>query len=335
MAATSSSGDHSASRVDLAHRLEGAHGVDVAAEDDEDLPGDVGRGRGGQERHDVGDVLGVPGVEAALAGAHAVAAEDGLGHPGAGTRRNGVGRDAVAAELAGLHPGECGDAGLGRGVVRLSGAAEQAGLRGGVDDAAGDVLARLGPVAPVHRGVVGGGEVALEMDPDHVVPVRLVDVEGHLVAEDPGVVDQDVERAEGVDRLLHDVLAAGPRADVVAVDGGVAAPLLDQRHDLLGGVRVQRALAVQPRADVVDDDPGALTGEHQCLFASDASSRAGDDRHLAVEQSHGDASLCRSTRQSGRPGGEGPAGGADGRRGAPAVWPMGSFRGKTGAAPRR
>jgi len=158
-----------------------------------------------------------------------------------------------------------------------------AGLRGGVDDAARDVLTRLGPVAPVDGGVMRGGEVALQVDPDHVVPVRLVDVEGHLVAQDPSVVHQDVERAEGVDRLLHDVLAAGPRADVVPVDGGVAAPLLDQCDDFLCGVRVLRAFSVQPGADVVDDDPGALSGEHQCLFASDASSCAGDNGHLPVE----------------------------------------------------
>ena len=164
------------------------------------------------------------------------------------------------------------------------------------------------------RGVVRGGEVALEVDPDHVVPVGLVHVEGHLVAQDPGVVDQDVERAEGVDGLVDDVLAAGPRADVVAVDGRVAALLLDQRHHFLGRVRVLRALAVQAGADVVDDDPCALAGEDQCLFASDASSCAGDDRHLAVEQSHGDASLCRSMRSAGRPDWRGPGGGADGRR---------------------
>ena len=83
-----------------------------------------------------------------------------------------------------------------------------------------------------------GREVALEVDPDHVVPVRLVHVEGHLVPQDPGVVDQNVQRAERVDGLVHDVLAAGPRADVVAVDRSLAAPLLNERHDLFGRVRV-------------------------------------------------------------------------------------------------
>ena len=86
------------------------------------------------------------------------------------------------------------------------------------------------------------GEVALEVDPDHIVPVGLVGVEGHLVAHDPGVVDQDVEAAEGLDGLIDDVLGALPRADVVAVDGGLAPVLLDEGDDLFG-----RVLVVAPR----------------------------------------------------------------------------------------
>ena len=48
-----------------------------------------------------------------------------------------------------------------------------------------------------------GGEVALQVDPDDVVPVGLVHVERHLVPEDAGVVDEDVELAPGVDRLAR------------------------------------------------------------------------------------------------------------------------------------
>ena len=83
------------------------------------------------------------------------------------------------------------------------------------------------------------------------------------------------------------LLAAGPRADVVAVDRGLAAVLPDQGHDLLGRVDVAGALAVQTRTDVVDHDAGALGGEQERLLAPDAPSRAGDHRHLPVEQSHG------------------------------------------------
>ena len=51
------------------------------------------------------------------------------------------------------------------------------------------------------------GEVALQVDPDDVVPVGLVHVEAHLVPEDAGVVDQDVELAPGVDGLATRVSA--------------------------------------------------------------------------------------------------------------------------------
>src|SRR6185437_5087617 len=166
------------------------------------------------------------------------------------------------------------------------GVAEEPRLRRRVDDAPGDVLTGLGAVAPVHRGVVGGGEVALQVHTDDVVPVGLVHVEGHLVAQDAGVVHQNVERTERVDRLIDDVLPAGPGADVVSVDDGFAAVLLDQLHDLLGRVRVRGAFTVQPCADVVDHDPSTLARQNQRLFAPDAASCTGDHRHLAVEQSH-------------------------------------------------
>src|SRR5580700_9571295 len=279
----------------LADRLERAHHVNVGAEDDEDLTVDVGRLRRGEESDDVGDVPRVPLVEDAFLGFHAAAAEEGLGHAGAGARGDRVRRHAVAAQLAGFDPGERGDAGLGGGVVGLPGVAEEARLRRGVDDPPGHFLTGLGPVPPVDRCVVRGGEVTLEVHADDVVPVGLVHVERHLVPEDAGVVHEDVERAERVDGLFHHVLAALPRADVVTVDYGVATVLPDEVDHLLGRVDIGAALAVQARTDVVDDDLCALLCEDERLFAADAAPCAGDDCNLAVEQSHGDASsaaLC-------------------------------------------
>ena len=57
-------------------------------------------------------------------------------------------------------------------------------------------------------GEVRGGEVTLQVDPDHVVPVGLLHVEAHLVPEDPGVVHEDVELSPGVDGLLDEGLGA-------------------------------------------------------------------------------------------------------------------------------
>ncbi len=95
-----------------------------------------------------------------------------------------------------------GDARLGGAVVGLAQVAVDARQRRRVDDPGVDLVAGLGAVAPVGGGVARRGEGALEVDLDDGVPLRLGHVREHAVAEDAGVVDEDVEAAEGVDRLL-------------------------------------------------------------------------------------------------------------------------------------
>jgi len=128
---------------------------------------------------------------------------------------DGVDGDAVALELTSQDPGQGEDGPLGRRVVGLARAAEQAGLRRGVDDPTGDRVPRLGQVPPIDGGMVGCGEVPLEMDTDHVVPVGLLEVEGHLVPDDAGVVHQDVQLPERLDGLVYQRLGSLPGADVV------------------------------------------------------------------------------------------------------------------------
>ena len=50
--------------------------------------------------------------------------------------------------------------------------------------------------------------------------------------------------------------------------------------------RLSRAFAGDRAAEVVDDDLGAVVGEHDRLAAADAVAGSGDDRHLAVEHAH-------------------------------------------------
>ena len=124
-----------------------------------------------------------------------------LGHPGERARGDRVDGDAVAGQLVADDLREGGDAGLGGAVVRLAGVAVDARHRRGVDDPGVVRGTRLGPVAPVHGGVVRGRERALQVDADHRVPLVLGHREDHPVAQDPGVVDEHVEAAEQVDRL--------------------------------------------------------------------------------------------------------------------------------------
>ena len=73
--------------------------------------------------------------------------------------------------------------------------------------------------------------------------------------------------------------------DAVVVGDGFAAALLDDVDDLVGGPLVG-ALAGHRPAEIVDDDLGAVVGEHDRLAAADTVARSGDDRHLAVEHAH-------------------------------------------------
>ena len=127
--------------------------------------------------------------------------------------------------------------------------------------------------------------MALQVDVDDRVPLGLVHVEAHLVAEDARVVDEHVEAAERVDGLLHHALGARPGRDAVVVRLGAAARRDDLVDDLLRGRRVG-AVAAGAAAEVVDDDRGALGREQQRVTAADAAPGAGDDRDLAVEQTH-------------------------------------------------
>ena len=182
---------------------------------------------------------------------------------------------AVAAHVAGEGAGEADDALLGGGVVRLA-AVAQAGLRGGVHEDAGALLAED------DGGVLAEVEVALEVDVEDDVPLLLRHVEDHLVAKDAGVVDDDVEAAEGVERLLHHAVSGLEVGDVVVVRDGVAAHLLDLGDDLVGGALLA-AGAGGGATEVVDDDASALGREAKRLAAANAASGAGDDGDFAFE----------------------------------------------------
>ena len=129
--------------------------------------------------------------------------------------------------------------------------------------------------------------MALQVHVDDRIPLGLVHVEAHLVAQDARVVDEHVEATERVDGLLHHLLGARPRGDAVVVRGGAAARGGDLVDDLLRRCRVG-AVAVGASAEVVDDDRRAFGGEQQRVTTADAAPGAGDDGDLAVEQTHDD-----------------------------------------------
>jgi hypothetical protein len=143
-------------------------------------------------------------------------------------------------------------------------------------------------------------EVALEVDGDHGIPLVLGHVHEHPVAEDSGVVDEDVEPAELVDRLPHEALRPGEAGDVLAIRRRLAARGADLLHDLLRGARV-RSLAGEPGAEVVDHELRSGPGEGERVRAADPAPGARDDRDLAAQIGHSCGAYARTCPQDTRP----------------------------------
>ncbi len=109
-----------------------------------------------------------------------------------------------------------------------------------------------------------------------------------LVAQDAGVVDDDVDLAERVECALDDCCAALGGGDRVGVGDGVAAGSGDLVHDQLSGALVA-AGAVDGTAEIVHHDERTTLGHHQGVLPAEAATGTRDDRYLAVESeiSHG------------------------------------------------
>ena len=172
--------------------------------------------------------------------------------------------DAVLADLA--------REALGPGVDRrlgAEGAVDALGLRlaGDVDDAA--------PLALDHLIEQRVRELALarEVERHRLVPLLLggVDLEGTAAA---GVVDEDVDGAEAVERRLGDARRCALLHEV-----------LDDQHRLgaAGGDDLAGQLLQQIGAPGDDGEPRALARQRQGDAAADADAGAGHQRGLAFE----------------------------------------------------
>jgi hypothetical protein len=113
------------------------------------------------------------------------------------------------------------------------------------------------------------------------VPHRFIHLQQGLVAEDPGVVDQDVEPAEAVDRFSEDAFCAGFRGHGVEAGSSLSAEGADLFHHAFCRA-VVAAAAVAGTADIVDHDLGALTREQDRSCSSDAVAGTRDDRHFGI-----------------------------------------------------
>src|SRR6185503_798088 len=102
------------------------------------------------------------------------------------------------------------------------------------------------------------------------------------IAQDAGVVDDDVDPAERVDRGLDDAVRRLPVRDAVGARDRRAAFRLDLVDDLLRRAGVL-AFARDRGADVIHDHLRALGGHRVREIPPDSAAGAGDHHYLALE----------------------------------------------------
>src|SRR5262249_50302926 len=207
---------------------------------------------------------------------------DRVDHAGPGERR-----DAVRAHLEALHverdaARQPDDAEFGRHVIGLAEIADQRRGRGHVHEGAGILLAELYRAGPAHV------EGAVEVHGEHIRPVRPAHAVEDAVAQDAGIVHQDVDAAERGKRRLDDLVGVLRLGDRERGSDRLAALALDFIDHRLRGAGVG-AGAFETRADVADPDLRPLLRHEQRDAAADAAARTGNDCDLAADdaRSHG------------------------------------------------
>ena len=141
-------------------------------------------------------------------------------------------------------------------------------------EAAGILLAEMRGAGAAH------GEAAVQMHVDHVRPVRPAHAVEDAVAQNAGIVDEDIDAAEGIERRLDDLVGIAGLADRQRRGDRFAAGFLDLVDDGLRRAGIG-AGAVEARADIADDDAGAFLRHQERDAAPDAAPRAGDDGDFA------------------------------------------------------
>lgn len=160
-----------------------------------------------------------------------------LGHDGLGETRgsegsNHIGKNVVLEALLGQSLGEAHETELGGRVIGLAKVAVEAGSGRGIDDSAILLLSEKGPGGSRHLE----GAVCVNLVNEIPVSVRQV-LEGN-VAENAGIVDDNVDRAKGLDGRLDNLFA---KLDRVVVCDSLAASLDDLVNDEISSL--ERELA--------------------------------------------------------------------------------------------
>ena len=121
-------------------------------------------------------------------------------------RRDRVHVDALGRPLVGQQLGQAAHPAFRGGVARHADAALESQHGSDVDDLAARAVLRR-PAGHVPRDGLAEEEQNLQVHIHHRVPVLLREIERILAPDDPGIVDQNVDPPQRVDRLVDDPLA--------------------------------------------------------------------------------------------------------------------------------
>ena len=114
------------------------------------------------------------------------------------------------------------------------------------------------------------------MHANHCIPVGLVHLHQRLVAQDAGVVHENIDMAKCRQRVLKNAFPAFNAADVCHARDSRAAFFANARcHFFRGLLRI-----------VVHDNRRALTRQQLRICTSKAGTRTGHYRYLTVQQTH-------------------------------------------------
>jgi hypothetical protein len=125
------------------------------------------------------------------------------------------------------------------------------------------------------------------MHGDDGIELGLAGVGDHPIADDPGIVDQDVKTAEGIDGSLNEpggfvpVRNVGTAGDRLSPGSG---NLLDNG---LCGATAAGWRTIKSDTNVVDHNSRTLRSESKRMRAPDPAAGTGDNDNPTVEQSHG------------------------------------------------
>ena len=195
---------------------------------------------------------------------------DVLGHSGRSHRRDGIGEDVVLAAFDGERIDQTDEPEFRCAVVRLAEVAVDAARRRRDDDAPVPLLTEVRPRSP------GDVEPAEQVHTLHRFPVRDRHLVERAVAQNSGVVDDAVHRAELVDRSLDQGLRPFFVGDVVVVCDRSAAGRADLAHDAVCH-SAACTRSVPCATEVVDDHERSFTREQQRVLPSEATTGTGDN----------------------------------------------------------